>query len=77
MGKKSIPKVRIEIPLPEITGDRQKDRQTFQRCRSVDVGIQLLEYYAPRNYRLIAYCKAVRDIKYITENLNAILHGNN
>lgn len=81
MGKKvtSPPTIQPESvsQLPEITGDRQKDWQAFRRRKSVDFGILLLEYYVPRNSRLIAWCKSSREIKYITENLNAILHGNN
>lgn len=76
MGKKTTSKTVIENLLPEVTGERQKDWQTFHRRRSADFGIRLLEHYVPHNFRLIAYCKTVRDVKYITENLNAILHGN-
>lgn len=77
MAKKGTSKTVTESPLPEITGDRKKDWQTFRRRKSVDFGIRLLEYYVPHNVRLIAYCRASRNLKYMTENLNAILHANN
>lgn len=63
--------------LPEITGDRKNDLQAYRKSKGVDFGIKLLEYYVPRNTRLIEYCRASRDRNYITENLNIILHGNN
>ena len=66
MAKKGTSKTIAESPLPEITGNRQKDWQTFRRRKSIDFGI-----------RLIAYCRASRNLKYITENLNAILHADN
>nr|DAV10437.1 MAG TPA: hypothetical protein [Caudoviricetes sp.] len=77
MAKKGTSKTIATSPLPEITGDRKKDWQTFRRRKSIDFGIRLLERYVPRNVRLIAYCRASRNLKYITENLNAILHADN
>lgn len=77
MAKKGISKTITESRLPEITGDRKKDWQAYRRRKSVDFGIRLLEYYVPHNVRLIAYCRVSRNLKYITENLNAILHANN
>lgn len=77
MAKKGTSKNITENPLPEITGVRQKDWQTFRRHKSVDFGIRLLEYYVPHNVQLIVYCRSARNLKYITENLNAILHANN
>lgn len=77
MAKKEISKNITESPLPEITGIRQKDWQTFRKRKSVDFGIRLLEHYVPHNVQLIAYCRSSRNLKYITENLNAILHANN
>ena len=77
MAKKGTSKTVTESPLPEITGDRKKDWQTFRRRKSIDFGIRLLERYVPHNVRLIAYSRASRNLKYITENLNAILHADN
>lgn len=77
MAKKGISKNITESLLPEITGVRQKDWQTFRKRKSVDFGIHLLEYYVPHNVQLIVYCRSARNLKYITENLNAILHANN
>ena len=65
-----------EVPeniLPEISGNRKKDLQSFLKKKDVEFGIQLLKHYVPRNRRLIAYCEASKDKKYITENLKAIL----
>lgn len=80
MGKKAII-AKVTQPLLQdqavITGNRQKDLQTFRQLLSVDFGLQLLEHYVPGNTRLIDYCRKTRNIKYMTENLNAILYGNN
>lgn len=77
MAKKGTSKTIATSQLPEITGDRKKDWQTFRKRKSIDFGIRLLERYVPHNVRLIAYCRASRNLKYITENLNAILHADN
>lgn len=63
--------------LLEITGDRKKDLQVYRKSRNVDFGIKLLEYYVPRNTRLIDHCRTSRDRNYITENLKIILDGSN
>lgn len=68
---------REKNPEPEITGDRENDLRAYRKSRSVDFGIKLLEYYVPRNTRLIDHCRTSRDRNYITENLNIILDGNN
>lgn len=72
-----ISKTNLKVPLPEVSGNKQKDLQVFRKSKSIDFGIQLLEYYVPKNRRLIDYCQSVRDKKYITENLNLILNGSN
>ena len=64
-----------EVKNVEISGNRAEDLKAFTKSKNVDLGIKLLEYYVPKNVRLIEYCKKSKDIAYITENLKAILNG--